>query len=409
MKPWLDIVGIGADGYSALSEGARRVLEAAELLIGGERHHKLTAHLSATRISWPSPFNALIDTLRAARGRRVAALVTGDPLWCSVGAKLAAAFPAEEIRFWPQLSAFQWASCRLGWSLADLETLTVHGRPAEQILPFVAPGQRLLVLAKDETTPREIAGLLAERGFGHSRLVALGWLGDIDESREEGLAEDWARETPPIPAFHTLGVELRAEADAQPLPRVGLPDRVFLHDGKMTKRELRVLALAALAPRRGETLWDVGCGCGSIAIEWTRADRDMIAYGIEPRPGRREMAAANAKALGAPRLTLIGGKAPAALQNLPPPDAVFLGGGLARQTAERAMAALKPFGRLVAHAVTLESEALLADLHAAHGGGLTRVQVSRAGPVGDLRGWKPAMPVTQWMWTKAGPVEEASR
>ena len=169
----------------------------------------------------------------------------------------------------------------------------------------------------------------------------------------------------------------------------------------MTKRELRVLALAALAPRRGETLWDIGCGCGSVAIEWMRADRDMAAYGVEPRGDRRDMAARNAASLGAPRLEVIAGEAPSALTDLPAPDAAFLGGGISAETAERCMAALKPCGRLVSHAVTLESEAALAALHAAHGGALTRIAVSRAEPVGPYRGWRAAMPVTQWIWTRA--------
>lgn len=401
--PWLDVVGIGADGPESLSAGAKRVLAAAEIIVGAERHHTLTAHLHAERLSWPSPFDALIGTLRAHRGRAIVVLVTGDPLWYSLGARLLKDIPAPEIRFWPQLSAFQWASCRLGWSLADVETLTVHGRNVEQSLPFIGHGQRLLVLANNERTPRELSQLLHERGFGPSRLIALGWLGDVDESRHEGLAEDWARATPPIPAFHTLAIEAHAAYGAHPLPRIGLPDHVFLNDGKMTKRELRALAIAALAPRRGETLWDVGAGCGSISVEWMRADRDMSAFAIEPQAGRREMIRANAQALGAPRIEIVAGRAPEALAALPPPHAVFIGGGLAAPTFDAAMAALQPFGRLVAHAVTLESEALLMEGHARLGGGLTRLQVSRAGPVGEYRGWKPAMPVTQWTWMKPAP------
>ena len=190
--PWLDVIGIGADGYDALSPTAKSALEQAEVLVGGERHHRMTPHLTAERVAWPSPFDALVGQLKAARDRRIAMLVTGDPLWYSVGARLLNEIPAHEIRFHPQLSAFQWAACRLGWSLADVETLTVHGRPVEQAIPFFWPRQRLLVLTKDETTPPDIARLLTERGFGPSRLTVLGWLGGPEESRIEGVAADWA-------------------------------------------------------------------------------------------------------------------------------------------------------------------------------------------------------------------------
>ncbi|MCI4664820.1 MAG: precorrin-6y C5,15-methyltransferase (decarboxylating) subunit CbiE [Neomegalonema sp.] len=401
MTAWLDVVGIGADGFAPLNAAAKEALERAEIIVGGERHHQMTAHLQAERIAWPSPFDMMIETLKAARGKRISMLVTGDPLWYSVGARLLKEIPADQIRFHPQLSAFQWASCRMGWSLADVETLTVHGRKKEQILPFFAPGQRLLILTQNAQTPIEVADMLTERGFGPSRLTVLGHLGGPEESRREGTAAAWSAAPPQgLPDFHLLALEIEAREGAQHLPRIGLPDDVFHHDGKITKRELRVLAVAALAPRRGETLWDIGCGCGSVAIEWMRADRDMVAYGVEPREGRRAMAARNAVELGAPRLELRDGAAPDALTGLPAPDAVFIGGGLSRETVAAAMSALKPFGRLVAHAVTLESEAMLAALQKEHGGALGRISVSRAEPVGPYRGWRSAMPVTQWVWSR---------
>ena len=258
-----------------------------------------------------------------------------------------------------------------------------------------------MALTQNAQTPVEIADLLTERGFGLSRLTVLGHLGGPDESRTEGVAADWSAASPQgLPDFHLLAIHIEAREGAQCLPRIGLPDDAFHHDGCLTKREMRVLALAALAPRRGETLWDIGCGCGSVAIEWMRADRDMTAYGIEQREGRRGMAERNAKELGAPRLKLIAGAAPDALAGLPAPDAAFIGGGLSVETVAVAKAALKPFGRLVAHAVTLESEALLAALQAEHGGSLSRVAISRAEPVGPYRGWRAAMSVTQWVWEK---------
>ncbi len=398
MSAWLDIVGIGEDGMDGLSPSARAVVEAAEVIVGGERHHHLSAAVTAERVSWPSPFDALIDTLKGFKGRRVVVLVTGDPLWYSVGARILKGIPAEEITFHPQLSAFQWAAARMGWSLADVETLTVHGRPVEQAIPFFAPGARLLILTQGVDTPGEIAGLLAERGYGDSRMVVLGALGGPRESRIEGLARDWTGE---VPAFHVLAVECRAETGAQVLPLgPGLPDDAFEHDGKMTKAEVRALTLAQLAPRRGAVLWDIGCGCGSVAVEWLRLARDGAAIGLEPVAARRAMAERNAARLGVPRLELRDARAPEGLDDLARPDAIFIGGGLSEAVIEKSLRSLSSQGRLVANAVTLESEALLIAAHARHGGALVRLSVARAEAVGPYRGWRPMMPVTQWSVSK---------
>ncbi len=392
--PWLDIVGIGEDGMAGLAPSARAVVEAAEVILGGDRHHRLSEAVTAERISWPSPFDAMIDTIRAMKGRRAVVLVTGDPLWYSVGARILKAIPGEEITFHPQLSAFQLAAARMRWSLADAETLTVHGRPVEQAIPFFAPGARLLILTRDGDTPAEIAALLRDAGLGPSRITVLAALGGAAEARIDATADDW---TGPAPDFHVLAVECRAAPGERVWPLgPGLPDEAFAHDGKMTKAEVRAVTLARLAPRRGATLWDVGCGCGSVAVEWLRLARDGVAVGIEPDAGRRALAARNAARLGAPRLRLVDGRAPAALAGLPAPDAVFLGGGISEPVIAAAHAALRPGGRLVANAVTLESEALLIAAQARLGGELIRLSVERAGPVGPYRGWRTLMPVVQW-------------
>jgi precorrin-6Y C5,15-methyltransferase (decarboxylating) len=397
MNAWLDIVGIGEDGMAGLKPAARELLERAEIIIGGDRHHLLSDKVKAQRVSWPSPFDAMIDTIRSFRGRRVVVLVTGDPLWYSVGARIAKAIPAAEIRYHPQLSSFQFAAARMGWSLADVETLTIHGRPAEQIVPYFEPGARLLVLTKDASSPATVARMLADRGYGPSRLTALVALGGNAEGRVEGVAATW---NAVVPDFHLLAVECVAGDNPQILPRAGLPDEVFEHDGKMTKRAARALAIAKLVPVRNGLLWDIGCGAGSIAIEWMRAAKEARAIGIEPDAKRRAFAGKNAIALGAPALKLVDGRAPPALVGLPAPDAVFLGGGIGEDTIAAALAALKPHGRIVAHAVTLESEAVLLAAMRRHGGELVRLNFESAQPVGSFLGWKPAMPVVQWSFAK---------
>ncbi len=395
---WLHIVGIGEDGMEGLSAATRAVVEAAEIIVGGDRHHRLSDNVTAERVAWPSPFDALIDLLTSHRGRRVVVLATGDPLWFSVGARIGRSIPPSEITYHPQLSAFQLAAARMGWSLADVETLTVHGRPVEQMIAFIQPDQRLLILTTGAETPARIARFLTERGFGASPMTVLASMGGVEERRFDGIAESWDHE---VPAFNTLAVDCVAAPDAALLPRVpGLADELFVHDGTMTKQETRAVTVAKLMPMRGAHLWDIGTGCGSVAVEWMRAARYASAVGIEPRADRRAMAAQNALALGTPKLEILAGEAPAALEGLAPPDAIFIGGGLSDSVFAAAWAALRPLGRLVANAVTLESEAVLLALHKRHGGQLVRLSVERADPVGRLTGWRPLMPVAQWSLVK---------
>lgn len=396
--PWLHVVGIGEDGMDGLAPATRSIVENAEIIVGGDRHHKLSDTVSATRVAWPSPFDALIETLRGFQGQRVVVLATGDPLWYSVGARIGRAIDPSEIVFHPQLSAFQLAAARMGWSMPDVETLTVHGRPTEQMIPAIQPDQKLLLLTTGAETPSQICGYLMKMGFGQSRITVLAAMAGPSEKRISGTAETWDAE---VPAFNTMAVECIAGPDAQILSRVpGLPDSAFDHDGTMTKQDVRAATLAKLMPMRDALLWDIGAGCGSIAIEWMRAAPEARAIGIEHRADRRALAAANARVLGTPRLELIDGKAPDALGGLPAPDAVFVGGGLSAEVFDIAWAALRPFGRFVANAVTLESEALLIDLHQRFGGDLVKISVNRAEPVGPKTGWRPLMPVTQWSLMK---------
>ncbi len=398
MTPWLHIVGIGEDGISGLTPATRAVVEAAEVIVGGERHHLLADGLGAERVEWPSPFYSLIETLREMRGRRVVVLASGDPLWFSVGARIGRSIDPDEITYHPQVGAFQLAAARMGWSMADVETLTVHGRPVEQMIAFIQPDARLLILTTGAETPGQIAAFLAARGFGMSRMTVLAAMGGANEARFDGLAEDWAHE---VPSFNTLAVECVAAPDAALLPRVpGLADELFQSDGTMTKQEVRAVTLAKLMPMRGALLWDIGTGCGSVAVEWMRGARYARAIGIEPRADRRAMAAANALALGTPKLELNDGEAPGVLAGLPAPDAIFIGGGLSDGVFEAAWAVLKPLGRLVANAVTLEGEAILVALQKQHGGQLVKLSVERAEDLGSFRGWKPQRPVTQWSLVK---------
>jgi len=401
---WLDIVGIGEDGVAGLGPAARAALTAAETVIGGDRHPDLGPDIAAERLPWPHPFDALIDAIRARRGTRLVILATGDPLWFSVGARIARAIPPTEIAFHPALSAFQWAACRMGWSLADSECLTAHGRPPEAILPHLWPGARLLVLSAGAAIPGRIARLLTARGYGAATIAVLGALGGPDETRHDGVAADWAAADPAadLPAFHTIAIACHGAPDPL-LPRTGLPDTAFEHDGSLTPRALRAVVLAHLMPHRGGVLWDIGLGAGSVAIEWMRAAPDAVAIGWEPAPDRAGMARRNAEALGTPRLEIVEAGAPAALAalsaptgtrpDLRRPDAVHVGGGLGPKTLAAALAALRPGGRLVAAAAgTPEDEALLTAHRGRHGGTLTRLTLEDHGDTG----WQAGRSAVLW-------------
>lgn len=398
MTPWLHIIGIGADGMAGLTENTRALITKADYVIGGKRHHALIDATKAERITWPSPFDALIKTLQDLRGKQVAVLTTGDPLWFSVGNRIANSFSLDEVRFHPHVSAFQLAAARMGWALQDVDCLTAHGRPLERLHPFLQPARKLLTLTSNGQAVSEIATMLTALGYGNSKLTALCNLGGPKETRFDAAAKDWAHT---IPDLNTLAVECIPATDAQILPQFyGLPDTTFIHDGTMTKQEVRAITLAKLVPTPGGLLWDVGCGCGSVAVEWMRTARHAQAIGIEPREDRRAMAAQNAHKLGGFDLTLIAEAAPDALKGLPPPDAIFIGGGLTNAVFEHCLNALKPMGRLVCNAVTLDSEQILLEMCKNHGGTLSKLQCTYAVPVGQKTGWKPAMPVTQYSLVK---------
>ncbi len=401
MSPWLSIVGIGEDGVSTLPPAARTLVDTAEIVVGGARHLAMlpapTNGSTQERVSWSSPLAETIDQVLAMRGRRVAVLATGDPMQFGIGATLSRSLPAEEVTVVPSPSAFALAASRLFWPLDQVTMLSVHGRPMESIVPHIVPDARLIVLTNGAETPHRIAALLTERGFGDSRMVALAHMGGAEEQRIEAPARDWRGDAPD---FHTLCIHCVAGADAIWHARTGLPDDAFVHDGKLTKREVRAAALAKLQPHPGARLIDIGAGCGSIAIEWMRAEPNTSAIALEPLTERRAMAAQNAVALGVPDLDLRDARAPEALAELAAPDAIFIGGGISAETIDAAADKLKPGGRLVAHAVLIDSEQQLIAAHDRHGGALARLSVSRAEPVGDVLGWRPSMAVTQWNWRK---------
>ncbi|WP_428528703.1 precorrin-6y C5,15-methyltransferase (decarboxylating) subunit CbiE [Roseibium sp.] len=396
--PWLTLIGLGEDG--SFSAAARAALNEADIVYGSARHFDLVPGISGEKRLWPSPFSKVFEDLAALKGHSVAVLATGDPQWYGIGSSLARYFPSAEMTVFPAPSAFQLAAARLGWAVQECECLSVHGRPVDRLRCHLYPGARLLVLTSNGHAPHDVAKLLEDEGYGASRMTVLEHLGGEKERIVSGIAKELSND---VADFHTLGIEVVAAPSTAIRSRIpGLPDEAFRHDGKMTKQEVRAVTLAALKPYPGALLWDVGSGCGSVAIEWLRAADRTKAIGLEPHKERRLMAAENASSLGVPHLDLIDAAAPDGLLDLPEPDAIFIGGGLtADNMVEFCLSALKHGGTLVANAVTLESEAVLLDAYQKHGGDLKRLSVQRASAVGGLTGWRPAMPVTQWSFVKS--------
>ncbi|HWF34253.1 MAG TPA: precorrin-6y C5,15-methyltransferase (decarboxylating) subunit CbiE [Solirubrobacteraceae bacterium] len=390
------VVGIGADGWDGLGAPARAAILAAEEVVGSARQLALLPAIPGRARPWPSPIDRLLDELSTRTSGRTCVLASGDPMLHGIGATLARRLGPERLEVHPHVSAFALACARLGWPEAEVTLVSTVGRAPEAVARSLAPGRRLVVYASGRDGAAAVARVLRERGFGPSRFVVLEQLGGPDERMIDDVAEEFVdREADPL---HAVAIECRAGAGAQVLPAIpGLPDSAFDNDGQLTKRPIRAVTLAALVPLPGRLLWDVGAGSGSIAIEWLRAESTARAIAVEAREDRAARITGNARRLGVPELEVVTGRAPAALAGLPAPDAVFLGGGLTDDgLIERCWSELRPGGRMVANAATLEGEHALTAALASYGGELVRIEIAHAEPIGSFTGWRARLPIVQW-------------
>ena len=397
---WLGLVGVGEDGLDGLTPAARRLIAQAAFVVGGKRHLALAGPLSAETMIWPSPIENSLNAIAGHRGRSVCVLASGDPFFFGIGAMLMRRFTADEMIAIPAPSAFALAASRLGWSQQDCALLTLHGRPLEAIIPHLHHGAQILALSWDDATPAKLAALLTARGMGRSKLTICEAMGGLGERLRTTEAQAFALDN--VAALNTIALEVAANRGARVLPRAaGLPDDWFEHDGQITKREIRAMTLSQLAPGRGQLLWDVGSGSGSVAIEWMLADPTNSAVAIEARHDRAKRIARNALSFGVPGLSIVAGEAPQVFAGLSKPDAIFIGGGArVPGTIEGAYDALAAGGRLIVNAVTLETQAASVGWRARWGGELAQIAIAHAEPVGRYSGWRAAMPIVQWRFVK---------
>ncbi|GHA30844.1 precorrin-6Y C5,15-methyltransferase (decarboxylating) [Devosia pacifica] len=401
MSVWLDIIGVPESGVDGIDTGAKALIEKAGTVIGVKRRlDGVPKRDGQTRVEWDGALEEMVQKILESRQTPTVLLASGDPNWFGIGATLSRRMPTEQFRMHPCPSSFQLAAARLHWPMQHLAMVSLHGRPVERLHPHVLPGNRVLALTSDRLTAQAVADLLVDRGYGDTMMVTLENLGSTDERICRQDAEGY--EPGDLSDFYVLALDCASADSAALLPPLpGLPDDAFVSDGQLTKREVRAASVAKLAPYPGALLWDVGAGCGSVAIEWMRAARDARSIAFERHPERLEMIRANALALGAPALEIVAGDAPETLADRAEPDAIFLGGDVGNDLVfEAAWAALRPGGRLVANAVTIDGEQAVMERQARLGGHIARIAVSSLDHVGTHRVMKPKMAVTQWLVIK---------
>ncbi len=403
-KPWITVIGIGEDGLSGLSPTALNMIDNAEVIVGGERHlqmlragGQMLPPGEQARMDWSAGFSKTLDIIEQKRGKQIVVLASGDPMYFGVGATMARRFGGNALNIIPAVGAVSLAASAMGWSLPDVAVTTIHGRPVQNIIYHLAPKAKIIALSNGAESPAEVARILSEHGFGQSKITVLENLGGKNENRIDGTADKWgAGECSPL---NTLAIECIAAPGVQGLSHLaGLADDAYEHDGQISKREVRAITLAKLAPAADEMLWDIGSGSGSIAIEWMRAGKNLRATAFEKNDVRAKNINTNAFNLGITRLKVVEGSAPEVLAKASgAPDAIFIGGGLSTNSniINVAWDALKPGGRLVANAVTIKSEAVLFNFADEVAGELSRINIERQEKIGGQVSFRSLKAVTQ--------------
>ncbi|MFT8585195.1 precorrin-6y C5,15-methyltransferase (decarboxylating) subunit CbiE [Acetobacter papayae] len=391
--PWLSVIGMGEDRLEALPPASRAALDEAEVVFGAPRHLALAGLEASSRARlWPVPFS--VEPVLALRGRKVVVLASGDPFWHGAGGSLCTHLTPGEWRAYPAPSTFSWVAARMGWRLEETPCLGLHAAPFERLVPSLYHGGQAICLLRDSKAPEELAHWLEQRGFGLSTLHVMEALGGAYERIRTTRANSFDLTDIQAPVAVALSMTGSGPHTAGLPAGFGLSDDLFAHDGQITKSPIRALTLSALAPRRGEVLWDLGAGSGSISVEWCLSGGRACA--VERDPERCARIRANAARFGVEhRLSVLQADTNSTLPQMLP-SAVFIGGGASEALLARVWEQVPAGTRFVINAVTLETETLLATWHARAGGSLLRIELAHSQPLGRMRGWSPSRPVVQW-------------
>lgn len=425
MSGLITVVGITEAGAAGLSVASLDAIAGADWVFGGERHLELLATTldQSETYSWSQPLHNSFDKLDLRGQRDVVVLASGDPAWHGIARTLGQRYGHDAIRVLPNLSAFSLAASQLQWPLEQTHCRSLHGHDISQLAVWCYPGAKLLLLTSDGAAPRLIADRLIGLGFGAASCQVLEHLGGARESASGWLSP--ADVSPRYAALNLFALEIPVGASSAVLGATpGFADAAFAHDGQLTKRSVRAVTLSRLRPVPSQCLWDLGAGCGSVAIEWVRSALAqapgtpraslVLACAVERNPNRVAMIEHNSVALGTPQLRVYSSAIGDVLDELPDPDAVFIGGGLTQwrdqsdtrgaeqglELISRCIDRLAAGGRLVVNAVTLESEAVVLAAASAHGGELERIATSTSQSVGRYTALQPNMAVLQWSWVK---------
>lgn len=394
----LSIIGINEKGIEQLCLTSQQRIQRANLVIGGKRHLALVSSLiQGQKEVWENPINLSLEKVLQHKPNPVVILASGDPFWYGIGPLAIHSLQPDEWESFPAISSYTLACNKLGWHGQNIQTVSLCGRPLETLRPALTPYRRLFILSANEQTPHLVQEKFKEWQITYKNFYVLEALGGPNENIRHFTQNDYLPND--IHPLNIIAVELD---NFTPLPFThGREDHWFENDGQLTKQTIRSSSLSALQPYPEALLWDIGTGSGSIAVEWMLTHPTCKAIAIEPQSDRAHRAKENAIRLGVPALQIIAGKAPEALQNLPRPDAIFIGGGLTSPALlETVWNALRPLGRLVINSVTTEGDRLLFQAQQEWGGQITRLSVEHYEALGKYHGFKPTRAITQYVVQK---------
>lgn len=413
------IIGLGVAQSAQLSEPALKALNQADSVLGSHRQIAVIENLLMDQEIHHFPkFSELpnwVSSQQEMGNKEIVILASGDPLYFGIGRWFSQQYDQQQLRFYPAVSSIQAACHEIGLSLQDVDIISLHGRPLHSLRRHIKQNQSLVMLTDQNSVPLFLVEECHRLGF---------YEGMIHVCEQLGYAEQRIR-------TFSLGDKNIASLEFDPLhvsiistkkcrhfiPEFpGIPDSQFITDGEngkgmLTKREVRLAILSMLQPARQDVIWDVGAGCGSVAVELSLWQKHHKVLAIEHHPERLACLNANKEKFGVTQnLTIIPGRAPSVLTELEKPNKIFIGGsdGELAELLDGCWLNLPVHGVLVASAVTEDTKQILmsfvnqrrkmidADFES------TQIMVSRAGELAGQLVYRPNLPVTIFKWVKHG-------